>query len=642
MAPVGTAMFKQVLGMPVDGPSPTRRSALLVTTAAYADTQLAWLRPPVSGTADLTAALADPRVGGFAVDTLSNGTVPEISSGVAQFLGGRSGDETVLLYLAAHVIREQGRLYVAATGTRLQHAHRTAVPAGALLDELDRCGAGTKLLILDCCFIGGLPEERGDVDLRAELGLDGRGIAVLSGSRQREYTHEGRPASPELSGSLFTEGLASGLVTGAADDNGDGNVTLAEAFGYAARYLREYGPRQAPQYHLEERQGEIVLGRSPGGAALRDRTLTHLPGPGAVRERLSRTFRPHPGPAMPGAAAATRVVSPPVRPAPTAPRYHGGHESAPRPEPDAAGPARGAAPAPSGARESAPAALIVEQDKDNAYCVAFSPDGTLFASGGWNRPVRIRDTSNGNLLHELKSSGISAYDLAFSPDGTLLATGGRDGSVALHDPVAGKRLRVRKPSGSPVRALAFSPDGTLLISGHEDGVVRLWDIPALGRPLELVADGETIYGAAFSPDGGWSPPPAPTARSGSGASRPARPRPGCRATPAGRPRSPSPPTGASCCRPAPTGSSSCTTRPPGSGRRRCGRATASSTRSRSPSTGAHLAAARETGELTVWELATGRSETLPGHAGHANDVAFSANGRLLASAGKDGSVRLWR
>jgi hypothetical protein len=273
MAPGDTPAFSQPPGLPGG------RSALLITTAAYADAQLAWLRPPVSGAADLAEALAAPRAGGFAVDVLADGTETEIRLAVARFLSGRSRDETVLVYLSCHAIRDRARLYFAATDTWLRYPQRSAVPAPAVLSELDLCGAGNRLLILDCCFSGGFPEEKGELDLTAELGLEGRGIAVLSGSRAREYSYEGRPIGPELPRSVFTEGLAVGLATGAADTDGNGVVTVAEAYNYAYRYVSLNTPRQAPQYYLEDGQGEIVLGRAqpltPPYGLTRPQSVTH-------------------------------------------------------------------------------------------------------------------------------------------------------------------------------------------------------------------------------------------------------------------------------------------------------------------------------------------------------------------------------
>ncbi|HEY3880496.1 MAG TPA: WD40 repeat domain-containing protein [Trebonia sp.] len=640
MAP-GTHALSPVLTVGGDGTSAARRSALIISAAAYADTQLAWLRPPVSGTAELAAALADPQVGGFGVDTLANGTETETRLAIARFLAGRTAGETVVLYLSCHAIRDHAQLYFAAADTWLRYPQRSAVPAASVLDQLERCGAGNRLLILDCCFVGGFAEERGDIDLATELALEGRGIAVLSGSRVREYSYEGLPIGPELPRSLFTEGLAAGLAAGSADDDGDGWVTVAEAYGHAYRYVSQYTPRQAPQYHLDSGQGEIVLGHVPGRGGEPGRPGANPPGTGGARPRLPMPWRVFPGPG--GSASLPALGLPGAGPRredrdgarrDSTRRAAGAHESAPARVAEAAS-------ATAGAREGAPAGAIVEQDKDNAYCVAFSPDSLLLASGGWNRPVRMRDTAAGSLARELKSAG-SAYDLAFSPDGTLIATGGRDGTVALHD-LSGKRPRARKANASPVRAVAFSPDGTLLVSGHEDGVARFWDVPTLGRRLELRAEGETVYGAAFSPDARlvaaacadgavrlWrlfaadEPPAVLPCHTGWAT--------GVTFSPDGR-------------RLASAGADGLVVMHDTLTREQTGVLRAGdgivNAIAISPD-GSFLAAARETGAVTVWELATGRAETMPGHAGHVNDVAFSPDGRLLASAGKDGTVRLWR
>jgi hypothetical protein len=161
-------------------------------------------------------------------------------------LQGRSGSELsrVLISINARIRAESsaGRdsiLFVYYSG----HADASALHTGAEpleLDLLERLVQGSpahfRVLVLDACRSGSLTRVKGaqkaapfPVLLDAEL--SGEGLALLTSSTSDEDAQE----SDALKGSFFTHYLVSGL-RGAADRNGDGSVSLEEAYAHAYQH----------------------------------------------------------------------------------------------------------------------------------------------------------------------------------------------------------------------------------------------------------------------------------------------------------------------------------------------------------------------------------------------------------------------
>ena len=247
-----------------------RRVALVISNTTYVDPGLRRLRAPASDAAEMAEVLGDENIGGFAVSQVPDKAEPQVRRTLAEFLTGRSRDDLVLVYISCHgVLDPRGRLYFAVADTFKRQLAATGVESAWLLERLDECQARSQILILDCCFSGSFAKgSKGEVDLAVRLKGHGRGRTVLTASRAGEYSFEGRPLPGSTgAGSVFTAGLIEGLRTGAADANGDGYISLDEAYDYAYYYVQKHREDQTPQRWLYGAEGDVILARHPKGIA---------------------------------------------------------------------------------------------------------------------------------------------------------------------------------------------------------------------------------------------------------------------------------------------------------------------------------------------------------------------------------------
>jgi WD40 repeat protein/tRNA A-37 threonylcarbamoyl transferase component Bud32/tetratricopeptide (TPR) repeat protein len=131
---------------------------------------------------------------------------------------------------------------------------------------------------------------------------------------------------------------------------------------------------------------------------------------------------------------------------------------------------------------------------------AWSHDGKLVASCGFNQGIRIWDPGTGKEIKVIGERNL-VRGVAFSTDDSIVAGAGTDAKVHIYEINDGKERPPLTGHTGEVYRLTFSPDAKRLASAGADSTVRIWDVASGDELLTLSDHSNEVYDLEFSPDG---------------------------------------------------------------------------------------------------------------------------------------------
>jgi hypothetical protein len=214
--------------------------------------------------------LQHPDMGDFdKVHSLIDPDPQEMGTAIENLFGDGSRDDLVVLFFSGHGIKdESGNLYLATRTTRKNARggliRSTAIAARFVQEIMRDSRAKRQVVILDCCFSGAfgeglLAKDDSSVDVRKQLGGEGRVVLTSSTSTQYSFEQQGADLS------IYTRYLVEGIETGAADLDEDEVISVDELHEYANIKVQKASPAMKPEIYTVKEGYKIIIAKVPIG-----------------------------------------------------------------------------------------------------------------------------------------------------------------------------------------------------------------------------------------------------------------------------------------------------------------------------------------------------------------------------------------
>jgi WD40 repeat protein len=139
--------------------------------------------------------------------------------------------------------------------------------------------------------------------------------------------------------------------------------------------------------------------------------------------------------------------------------------------------------------------------RQGVCCLRFTPDGRQVVSGSRDGTVRLWEAATGKEVRVLERFEGPVRSVALSRDGSLVASAG-DEAVRVCETLTGKPRRGWAVRPGPLASVAFGGGGRLLAAGGEDGAVWVWDVGTGKEVRRFPGDEDLLTLVSVTPDGG--------------------------------------------------------------------------------------------------------------------------------------------
>ncbi|HSO86425.1 MAG TPA: TIR domain-containing protein [Draconibacterium sp.] len=209
------------------------RNALLICNGEFPFIPDIRLNGPAKDAKILNSVFSNHDIGQFKVQVLIDKGLVEVRREISRICNESNSDDTILIYYSGNGIKfKDDSLYLLVNDSDSRYLEATTLDSDFILSQLRHSKCRKIILLIDCCFSGAFFNHNRGIP---------NGLYAVTSCGADEVCYD------TVEGGAFSLAIYNGLIGSAADNTGDGRVTIDELHEFAKKWIKENGFSQNPK-----------------------------------------------------------------------------------------------------------------------------------------------------------------------------------------------------------------------------------------------------------------------------------------------------------------------------------------------------------------------------------------------------------